>query len=178
MRVFLAWIAPSLAILALSFPPACLAEVRADTRVRVSILERKAAPDSLFLAAGFEPGSRLVGTFVGADSSAITIDDQKGIERTIPHEVVSRFEVSRGKKSNAGSGSTYGLVAGTVLGLYVGTQLVEFSECEGSNCNPPEGVVLVGSGLGGALFGLGVGAGIGALIRTERWKKAEARPAP
>ena len=151
--------------------------VPADTRVRVSILERKAAPDSVFLASGFEPGSRLVGTFVGADSTAITIDDEKGFERTIPHEVVAAFEVSGGTKSHAGRGAVLGLLIGTVAGFAIGT-IVEESEGDCGDCYPGEGAYQMGITLGGAVLGLGVGAGVGALIRTERWQRAEARPAP
>jgi hypothetical protein len=169
---------PLVALLSLfAAPPACRADVAEGTRVRVSILERRAAPDSLFFVSGFEPGKRLVGTFVGADSSAITIGDEKGFERAIPNEIVSQFEVSAGRKSRAGRGAVIGLIAGTVAGFAIGTYVDE-SEGDCGDCFPGDGAYQMGITLGGAILGTGVGALVGALIKTERWRRAESRPRP
>ena len=144
--------------------------IRPGDRVRVSLLEREPATEPLFLATGLEPGGRLTGRFVFADTSGVAIDDEQGFARTIPNPLVARLEVSGGRKGNAGRGALIGLAAGAVAGLVMGNYLAnteDFGEAEENG----KATVRLGMFLGGVLVGTGVGAIVGGSIHNERWHR-------
>ncbi len=65
-------------------------------------------------------------------------------------------------------GALIGLVAGGVGGVTTGL-IICSDECDSSG-GDFSGLITAGLGIGGALAGCGIGAIIGALIRTERWE--------
>ena len=80
----------------------------------------------------------------------------------LPLSAVASFELSRGKKGNAGKGAKIGLVVGLVLGLGAAG----------------EGKESLGGSRGGWIVcgvvgGLLEGALIGALIQTEKWESVD-----
>jgi len=152
---------PLVALLAASAAHA----VEPGDRVRVTILAREAAPDSLFARAGVEPREKYAGSLLFADSLGIELRDEDGQAREIPQEIVALFEESAGRKSSAGRGALLGFLIGGVGGVAFG---IYFEESEGVS-NNERGLYPVGFGLGGALVGCGVGALVGAMIKRERW---------
>lgn len=88
---------------------------------------------------------------------------------------VTRFEVSRGMHSDAGRGFGIGLAAGAALGLITGIAYV--SSPEACWCDPSPGLV-AGVTAMVALPSAVLGAGIGALSHSERWRASRlpARP--
>lgn len=142
--------------------------VEPGDRVRVTILARDHAPDTLFLHTSVEPGARYVGSLLLADTRSIQLrhDDSS---RTIPREVVAQFEESRGRTSAAGRGALIGALVGAAYGIALIAQVEEDDEGLGT------GVALVG-GAGGVAVGCGLGALVGSLIRKETWSPAESMP--
>lgn len=81
---------------------------------------------------------------------------------------LAKFEVSRGRRGQAGRGAKLGAAVGGVAGLILGAATYE--ECDG--CIAPDpgrgGTALLG-GVLGAAFGLGIGALIGRGVQAEQW---------
>jgi hypothetical protein len=134
------------------------------------------APPSLKLPAGIRvrvrtyslPGQTIEGTLVSADSDGVSLVPRSdppllGGEMKLPAADVTRMDVALGKKSHWWQGA----VIGAVLGLAVAfTDDVDPVLCE-VNEN-----VLCSRGEALAVYGLtstAIGAGIGALIKTDRW---------
>ncbi len=122
--------------------------------------------------AGLPPGSRLrvgsstgalVGTLVSWEADALVLDAGQGEPRRIPLAAVSKVELSRGKRSNAGRGAVIGAAVGAVPGLLVGWG----DSPEHENQRP----VVVGAI--GAAAGAGIGAAIGWAAKTEKWEAVE-----
>ncbi len=112
-------------------------------------------------ALGFD---KLVGTSVEADATRIRVQvDDQAAPMTISLTDVTRLEVSQGRKSNAVKGLLIGSIVGVPIGGLVAMQFDE----EGGDPGPGE-YFLFGAVVGGAAFGA-IGAGIGALVKTERW---------
>jgi hypothetical protein len=99
-------------------------------------------------------------TFDG-EALTLTAGDSAQHSVSLARPSITRVEVSRGRRGNAGRGA----LLGAVLGLAV----VALSEsgCEGE-CEPRDnyGLLVAGATVGGAA----VGAGIGSLMRSERWE--------
>jgi hypothetical protein len=113
-------------------------------------------------------GQRVEGTLISADSSAVTLvpkSDQPllGGEMKLPAADVTRMDVALGKKRHWWQG----LLAGAALGLaFAFTDDVDPVLCEvNENVLCSRGEALAVYGLGGTALG----AGIGALIKTDRW---------
>jgi hypothetical protein len=98
-------------------------------------------------------------TFDGATLTLSTADAANPV--SLARSSISRIEVSRGRHGNAGRGA----LIGAVLGLAV-VALSE-SACEGE-CEPRDnyGLLVAGATVGGAV----VGAGVGTLMKSERWE--------
>jgi hypothetical protein len=113
----------------------------------------------------FQPRSKVTGHVVRVTADTLVIIP----EEDAPHEIalsatnVRRLELSRGLRSRTGRGALLGFLAGAVGG-YVG--LAAF--CGDSGCIGA--VALLAVIPAGALFGAGIGAGVGSQIRTERWQ--------
>jgi hypothetical protein len=105
-------------------------------------------------------------TFVGPlrtfDGDALTLATTDSADRvTLPRRTITRIEVSRGQRGHAGRGALIGAVLG--LAIVAGAELGCSGECE-----PPEnyGVLVAGAIAGGGL----VGAGVGAIVKSESWE--------
>lgn len=103
---------------------------------------------------------------LSGDSLAFRPDGTSEARLQLPRSAVASFELSRGKKGNAGKGAKIGLAVGVAIGLAVAlsTDAVDLGFAEAR----PAGMI--------PLFGLGWlldGALVGALIRTEKWKSVD-----
>jgi hypothetical protein len=116
-------------------------------------------------ARGDGPERRLVGPLRTFDGEALTLIPEGSADHvTVPRETITRIEVSRGSRSRAGRGA----LIGAVLGL---AAIAIAESTRGENYEAPDnyGLIVAGSIAGGAV----VGAGVGALMRSEKW---EAQP--
>lgn len=135
-----------------SAPPALELPVGARVRVRV-------------VAA---PGPWMKGFLAGADSGSIAIVPEgapplAGSELRLPRETVSRLEIAAGKKRHWLAGLVVGAAAGVAMGF---AQDVDPTRCEFDYdyaCSRGEALALVGGTLAA------IGAGIGALVKTDVW---------
>jgi hypothetical protein len=114
-----------------------------------------------------DPPSRVVGQVVrvSRDTLVIRQEDDAHDELVIPAANVVRVEVSRGRRSHWGAGAVLGLLAGILAGSVIIPSI----------CEDCVGVGLFVFPAGGAVIGFGLGAGVGALIRTERWQEVSWR---
>lgn len=107
---------------------------------------------------------RLTGALVasGPTTTTIAVD---GRVRAIPRASITAMQVSVGRRGRAGGGALLGAVGGLLIGLTSPTD--EPGNCLGTgSCD--RGQVVVGAMLATTLLG----AGIGALLRTDRWVDA------
>jgi hypothetical protein len=115
-----------------------------------------------------------------ADSLAFRPDGTSEERLQLPLSAVSSFELSRGKKGNAGKGAKIGLVVGLVIGLGAALSHDEAKAGSGDffqrhfGWGVSTGGVIVLGVVGGSLDG----ALIGALIRTEKWKSVDPATLP
>ena len=141
-----------------------MAAVPLGARVRVSLRPAQPGEATYFLR------QRIIGSLVNLERDKVIISEKQGSPGlSIPIESVMSFEVSRGRKSGAGKGAVIGLLSGAAGG--VGAALVV---CGGGDCveSSTDYTVFVAGvlGLGGALFGTGVGALVGGRIHSDRWE--------
>ena len=110
-----------------------------------------------------EPGRverQMVGSLRTFDSERLTLSaEDSGNQVALARPNITRLEISRGRKGHA----VMGLLLGTVLGL--SAIALKDAGC-GPDCEKPSTGFVVGAVAGGAL----VGAGIGAMVRSERWE--------
>lgn len=114
-------------------------------------------------------GTRLTGAVQMTDEKVLWIvtDDQEVVR--VPREQVTRLEIASGRKGHAGKGFLTGALAGALMGGLLMAGSSEPLFCFGSGCGPPttrEKLAFVGFT---TLASGGIGAGIGALIRSDRW---------
>ena len=114
---------------------------------------------------------RLPGIVLAVDDSVLTLQPEGGGVVKVPFATVSRLDVSLGRRRNALRGLAVGALAGLLLSF---TAPVDPDFCSLDDPNfCSRGEAMLAATL---VFG-GIGAGIGALIRTERWTRlANARP--
>jgi len=114
------------------------------------------------------PGSWTKGILTSADSASVSMVPEHAPplgdnQLRLPTTSVSRLELVTGTKRHW----LVGLAAGTALGLLLGaTSEVDPVACEydyNYECSRGEALALYG-----AVFG-GIGAGVGALVKTDRW---------
>jgi len=110
-----------------------------------------------------QPRAKVIGNLVRstADTLIIIPENDRPHEMALSSANVRRLELSRGQRSRRGRIALVGLVVGAVGG-YVAVHYV-CGDCVGS-------IALYALIPGGALVGAGIGAGVGSLIRTERWQ--------
>jgi hypothetical protein len=106
---------------------------------------------------------RLTGTLAEVSDREMVIALSSAERRTIPLDGVTRLERSRGRHGHWAPGAVVGAVLG---GAFFGA--ASMALCDAASCSVSMTAVLVGAGLGAL-----PGAGIGALIRTERWEEAK-----
>lgn len=103
------------------------------------------------------------GVLEGVDAHSVRILAGEEGKLSIPVEHITAWSVSTGTRSRWTRGAVVGGVAGSVLGILVGS---EQESCFFENCRPKilEGILL-GAPLGALLGGL-----IGSVLRTEAWQ--------
>jgi hypothetical protein len=134
-------------------PPAT---ARADSGFRVRITVEKPSKHSH------------VGTLVSADADSLRFTTDTSGVVAIPTGSVTRFERSRGRRSNAGRGALLGGVIGGAAGLILGIG----AEADNSDWGiqiGAEGIALATLFMGAA--GAGFGALIGAASKGEHWER-------
>ena len=140
------------ALLQVSAAPAPSPTVEADAGSRVRITVGK---------------TKQVGALVSADADSLRfITDTSGLV-AIPTVSVTRFERSRGRRSNAGRGALLGGVIGGAMGLIGGIG----AEADNSDWGieiGAEGIALATLFFGAT--GAGLGALIGAASKGEKWE--------
>jgi hypothetical protein len=110
----------------------------------------------------------LVGTLVGIESDALKLDVEGALEsRVVPRSAVTKLEFSQGRKRNTMKGAWIGLATGAVAG---GALAAAYASSDGGPVNA-EFVPLVAGVYGAA--GMALGALIGAMVKSERWREAD-----
>ena len=136
-------------------PPTRQATVAADSGSRVRITVDKPSKHSW------------VGTLVSADADSLRFTTDTGGLVAIPTASVTRFERSRGRRSNAGKGALIGGLSVGAAGLIIGIGAAADNSSWGLDVGV-EDVALVTLITGAA--GAGLGALIGAASKGERWE--------
>ena len=116
-----------------------------------------------------------VGAVAALETSTLIVNsDERADALDVPLADVTKLEVYRGQKSQAGKGALIGGLVVAPIGVFTGILLHEYGErmCD-SNCSESSGSAGGAAVLGAALFGT-VGAGLGALMgsafRADRWE--------
>jgi hypothetical protein len=163
----------SIAAIMLAAAP-CSAWCQSSALPALGIRVRLTARDTIPVQFGSR--DRVVGTLTAAGRDSVSILDlDRGRVVTVPITSLGRVEVSEGRHSGAGRGALLGLLAGAGAGIASGLVACGGGACSSSGGDFGSAVVLV-LGAGGALGGAGVGALIGAMVRTERWRDVEVSP--
>jgi hypothetical protein len=108
-----------------------------------------------------------VGTLVSADADSLRFTTDISGVVAIPTASVTRFERSRGRRSNAGRGAVILGAIGGAAGLILGIGAAADNSSWGIEIGP-EGVALATLLMGAT--GAGLGALIGAASKGERWE--------
>ncbi|HSD28855.1 MAG TPA: hypothetical protein VLL75_16255 [Vicinamibacteria bacterium] len=158
--------------------PRCLAVLLAvlGTGAPVAVAQAPPTPPSLRLPAGMRvrvwtyslPGQKMEGTLLRADSGAVTLvpkSDQPlvGGEMRLPAADVTRLDVALGKTRHWWQGAVIGAALGLAMAF---TDDVDPVLCEANEnvlCSRGEALLVYG------LTSTAIGAGVGALIKTDRW---------
>lgn len=97
---------------------------------------------------------------VRGDTLVVTADSTV----SVPVTAVTRLEVFRGRSGHAWTGAVIGAGAGAAVGTVTAVLV-----CESAWCTVDGGVIMAGLGIGILSGGL-AGAGVGALIKSDRWE--------
>ncbi len=108
-----------------------------------------------------------VGTFLAWDADSLVVQSN-GDTLYVPVDRVTRLDVSRGRKTNTGTGAVIGLLVGGVVGAVIG--LASY-ECEPCFVDLGPGTYAAAGAVIGGLGGLVTGAFIGLEIQTDRWRE-------
>ena len=146
------------------------------TGAPVALAQAPPAPPPLKLPPGIRvrvwtyslPGERIEGTLRSADAGAVRLvpkSDQPlfAEEMTLPAPDVTRMDVALGRKSHWWQGALIGAAIGLAMGF---TDDVDPALCkvnENVLCSRGEALAVYG------LTSTAIGAGVGALIKTDRW---------
>lgn len=111
------------------------------------------------------PG-QVVGVVEAREADFLEVLSEQGIMTRIAWDDVSRLQVSRGYKSNAGKGALIGLGVGGATGLILALATCAPDEID---CQGLEGSFGVAGAISFGAFGAGLGALIGLVAKSERW---------
>ena len=113
----------------------------------------------------YQSRERFTGVIVAFHSDTLVLNSEGDFGSvTIPLRFIEKIEVGQGRKSNWLRGLAVGSIGGALtLGLIATQEAGKESQTAGT-------YFLEGAAVGGLVFGA-IGTGIGALIKTERWKK-------
>lgn len=146
----------------------------------ISLLAQRALPvapgDRVRVTAPTVAKERLIGTVVklGADTCWLEVEGRAS-PLTLPLAQVYKLEVSRGRKSKAGTGSIVGFIGGAVTGAAIAAASIDekeesFFSPDYGDLSDELGSIALGAALGG-VAGAGVGALIGLTIKVDRWER-------
>jgi hypothetical protein len=158
--------------------PRCLALVIVvlAAGVPVALAQAPPVPPPLKLPAGVRvrvwthslPNHRIEGTLLSADSTAVALVPKSGQpllggEMRLPAPDVTRLDVALEKKGHWWQGALIGAAVGAALAFTDDVDPVLCEVNENVLCSRGEAVLVYG------LTSTAMGAGIGALIKTDRW---------
>ena len=117
-------------------------------------------------------GERLIGTVMWRSSDSVEIASSAAVRTRIPIVAIRELEISRGVTRKAGA--LRGLKAGLVFaGVMGGIGVLSIASASEEECYPRScsglAVTFVGASL---LYGGGIGAATGAIMRAEGWQRA------
>jgi hypothetical protein len=109
----------------------------------------------------------IVGRLRRADQSALAVTRDDGSVVDVPRAAIRELEIARGRRSHAKKGAIIGAAAGAafVLAVYAAEK-----DC---GSDPRCGTYASAGAVGFAAAGALVGAGIGAMVKTDRWVKVD-----
>jgi hypothetical protein len=107
--------------------------------------------------------ARLDGVVVEMDERALTVAPSGGLPLKVPLGSITQLDVGLGRRGNARRGLVIGLLAGLALGLAFSVDPGDCGFESDHFCSRGEAIA------GGVLTFGGLGAGIGALVKTDRW---------
>ena len=125
--------------------------------------------DSAFAAGNV----RMTGVVASESTDSITLLLGNGSRVALPREHITRFEVSRGTRSQIERGVVKGAVIGLAAGTVLGIVTYASSDQNAFVAYGPE--VVPAMALGGAIWGVAIGAVAGALSREPNWIDADHR---
>lgn len=102
---------------------------------------------------------RIEGVLIHLDEQALLVGGADRPPTSVPRQAIERLEVKTGRRGHKLMGMLIGAGAGALLGI--ANPCVAMVGCDPRNTG--------GAALIDGLAGAGWGAGIGALIRTDRW---------
>ena len=158
--------------------PRCLAlmAVVLAAGVPAALAQAPPAPPPLKLPSGIKvrvwtyslPNERIEGTLLSADSSAVTLVPKSSQtlmagEMRLPAADVTRLDVTLEKKRHWWQGALIGAAVGAALAFTDDVDPVLCEVNENVLCSRGEAILVYG------LTSTAMGAGIGALIKTDRW---------
>ena len=109
----------------------------------------------------------IIGRLRRADQSALAVTRDDGSVVDVPRAAIQELEIARGRRSHAKKGAIIGAAAGA------GFVLAAFAAEKGCDSDPRCGIY---SSVFATVFGATgalVGAGIGAMVKTDRWVKVD-----
>lgn len=112
----------------------------------------------------------IIGRLLSADQSAIAVTRDDGRVVDVPRSAIQDLEIARGRRSHAKAGAVIGGAAG--VGVLLAGYAVSPSEGD-CDSDPRCGLYPVVLGAAFAAIGGLVGAGIGKLVKTDRWVKVD-----
>jgi len=143
-------------VLLLSMPPAFMLADEAPSGP-------PAEGDRIRLKAPGVADRTIIGRLLRADQSALAVTRDDGSVVDVPRSAIQELEVVRGRRSHAKTGAAIGAAA------MVGVVLATPCDSSVSPCDAYSAVYAVFFGL----LGAAVGAGIGKMIKTDRWVKVD-----
>jgi hypothetical protein len=106
----------------------------------------------------------IIGRLLRADRSALAVTRDDGSVVDVLRSAIQELEVARGRRSQATKGAAIGAAAGAGALL---------AAAVGGGCDSDDPRCVIYPVVLGAVIGGLVGAGIGAMVKTDRWVKVD-----